>query len=214
MSDEGPPTEDFMPPPPKRRGRARLTVVTPGIPAAPEANGEYREAIAHWMRERIEAIEKAHQERVELLRTVGEHPSPVFQRIVRMDGALGMPKSLLAKKLGITPGTLMQHYGDDYDMGAAEVLSSIAANALRIANSATDPSAARVAMQILERRFGEEWKAPAQKLEVERKQEAPPIDASKMTFEERQQMRAMLQRIVNGGEGDPIQPEEEYPVIP
>ena len=36
---------------------------------------------------------------------------------------------------------------------------------------------------------------------------------SKFTYEERQMMRAMIERIAAGGEGEPLKPEEELPVI-
>jgi hypothetical protein len=192
--------------------RSRRSMVPAEMPELPEAQGSQREALALWMKERFEKIEREHSERIELLRTVGEHPSPIFSKLVKNFGALGMPKSLVAKSLNISTVVLTTYYADDYDLGAAEILSHVAANMLRIAVSTDDPNAAKVGMDVLNRRGGEEWKPPAQKLEVTGKQDAPPIiDSSKLTYEERQQMRAMLERIASGGEGDP---EEEEPVIP
>lgn len=192
--------------------RSRRSMVPADIPPLPQEQGASREQLALWMKERFEKIEREHAERVELLRTVGEHPSPVFSRMAKNFGALGLPKSLAAKMLGISTTMLSAHYADDYDLGAAEILSHVAANMIRIAVSTDDPNAAKVGMDVLNRRGGEEWRPPAQKLEVSGKTDSPPvIDSSKLTFEERAQMRAMLERIAAGGEGDP--PEED-PVIP
>jgi len=114
-----------------------------------------------------------------------------------------MPKSLVAKMLGLTVTSLDQYYADDYDLGALSALRSVAANAIRIASSPTDPNAGRVAMQILDRRGGEEWKPP--KVVTEDASKKPPlIDATKLTYEERQALRQMLERVAAGGEGDPI----------
>lgn len=183
----------------------------PELPRLPDSQ---REMISLWMKERFDIIEQEHQARIELLRTAGEHPSPVFAGMVKRFGGLGLPKSLSAKMLGISVTTMMSHYADDYDLGAAEIISSVAANMLRIATSQTDPAASKVGMQIMDRRGGEEWKPPAKKIEMDDKRNAVPIiDSSKLTFEERQALRAMLTRIANGGEGDPVEQTDDDPVI-
>ena len=168
-----------------------------------------REALAAWMRDRFELIEREHQERVEALRTVGEHPSPVFSAMVKKFGALGLEKALVAKLMGVSVMMLNAHYESDYDLGKAEILASVAGNMIRIATSTTDPAASKVGMDVLNRRGGEEWKPPAQKLEVETVAKPPVIDSSALTYEERQQMRAILTRIAEGGEGEPLKPEED-----
>jgi hypothetical protein len=181
---------------PRGRPRALLDVVPPTDRA-----GEQREALAVWMKEQFQKIEEAHQRRVEILRTVGEHPSPIFQGMVKNFGALGLPKRLCAKLMGVNQIIIDNYYIDDYEAGAAEVISQVAANMLRIGTSTTDPNAAKVGMDILSRRGGEEWKPPAQKLEVKDDSDAPPvIDSSKFTYDERQQLRAMIERAQGGGE--------------
>ena len=176
-----------------RRGRT-----PPGMPALEKIPADAREALSVWMQEKFRDIEYQHQQRVDMLRTVGEHPSPVFSQMIQKFGALGIEKSLVAKLMNISTTFLDTHYGEDYDVGKAEILSSIAANAVRIATSTTDPNAAKVAMDILDRRGGEEWRKPAQKLEVESKSAKPPvIDSSALTYEERRQLEAMLDRITN-----------------
>jgi len=177
----------------------------------PDVPDEKREAITLWVKSRLEESEKAHQDRIELLRTAGEHPSPIYQRFVRLAGELGLSKALAAKQLGITVATLTTHYADDYELGAAEILSAIAANMNRKAISDTDPAAAKIGLAIMERRGGEEWKNPARRIEMDHNpSKAPVIDSSKLTYDERQTLRAMIERVQNGGEGDP--PDDE-PII-
>jgi hypothetical protein len=171
--------------------------------------GAAREELGSWMAKQFEKIEREHQERIEVLRTVGEHPSPVFAKMVRNLGALGLPKNLAAKMLGISHALLSSHYNEDYDLGHAQIISSVAANMLRIGTSTTDPNAAKVGMQILDRRGGDEWRPPAQKLDIDDKRGPPIIDSSKLTYEERRTLQGMLERIAAGGEGD----SEDEPVI-
>ena len=198
-------TDDLEP----RRKRTKAKA----MPLVAEVQGSERELLSLWWKERIQDLERLYEERIEILRTVGEHPSPVFAKIVRYDGALGIPKQLLAKKLGISVGMLNQFYGDEYDMGATEIISQVAANALRVATSVTDPNASKVAMQVLDRRGGEEWRPPAQKIDIKSEDAPPVIDSSKLTHEERQQLRIMLTRVANGGEGDPVDEDESGGVI-
>ena len=172
------------------RRRSRLARDLPIDPA-----GERREALAVWMKEQFERIEEEHLRRVEILRTVGEHPSPVFSGMVKKFGALGIPKALCAKLMGVSAVIIENYYQDDYDIGAAEILSSVAANMVRIGTSTTDPNAAKVGMDILARRGGNEWKPPSQKLEVaDDRDKVPVIDSSKLTFEDRQQLRQIVER--------------------
>lgn len=178
------------------------------IPDAPSIKGADREAMALWMKERAQELEEFYQERIELLRTVGEHPSPIFQRIVRTHGALGMPKRLLAKLLGITQTDLNNFYADEYDLGELEALSSVAANAMRIASSASHPDAARTAIQVIDRRIkgaGEAWSPPSQKLDVTNTNNAPPIiDSKTLSYEDRQTLREILLRATAKGDGEPL----------
>ncbi len=122
-----------------------------------------------------------------------------------------MPKRLVARLLGITMGSLDKFYGEEYDLGELSAIRAVAANAMRIGSSTTDPNASRVAIQILDRRGGDSWRPPAQKLEMEDNRDKPPIiDSSKLTYEERQSLRVMLERVAAGGEGEPMT-EDEMP---
>lgn len=189
-----------------RRGR-KPAVPLADLPAAESVPGTEREQLANWWRARMDQIEREHAQRVETLRQGGEHPCPVFARQVKMSGALGMPRALAAKVLGISLHCLDAHYGDEYDLGAAEIISSVAANMIRIGTSTTDPAAAKVGMDILSRRGGQEWRPPAQKLEVADDREVPKnvIDSSRLSPEERQQLRLMIERAT----GEESAPEVE-----
>jgi len=179
-----PPRDDDAPPP---------AVVTPE---------SERETITAWFRQRLEQSEREHNDRIELLRTVGEHPSPVFATQARMFGMLGLPRDLAAKMLQLTAHMFEVHYGDQYELGQADVIASVAANAIRIGTSTTDPAAAKTAMDILARRGGVEWKPPAQQVKMEDLRDPPAknvIDTSSWPVEKRMQLEAMLREEMNGG---------------
>lgn len=197
--------------PPKKRGRP------PKRPPLPAEVEEYpslrpadeREQVANFWRARMDQIQREHDERVEILRTAGEHPSPVFAAQVKSAGALGLGKSVTCRLLGIALYTLETHYAADYELGTAEVISSVAANMIRIGTSTTDPANAKVGMDILSRRGGQEWRPPAQKVEMETEvKQKNVIDSSKLTFDQRAELRRMIEYAQNGGEGDPLQPGE------
>jgi hypothetical protein len=159
-----------------------------------------RETITAWFRQRLEQSEREHNERIELLRTVGEHPAPVFATQARMFGMLGLPRDLAARMLQLSPHLFEVHYEEDYRLGTADVIASVAANAIRIGTSTTDPAAAKTAMDILARRGGVEWKPPAQQVKMEDDREKKPnvIDTSGWPIEKRQALEAMLREEMNG----------------
>lgn len=172
----------------------RIKRVPTGMPTVTDSVGGDREALSAWMRERFELIETAHAERVQLLRTAGEHPSPLFAGQVKRCGMLGIPKSMVAKMLGIAAATVTTHYETDYDLGAAEMIGAIAGNMARIATSVTDPAASKVGLAWLERRGGDEWRPPSQKIELKSDDAPPVIDTSQWTAEDRQQLRLVMER--------------------
>lgn len=165
-----------------------------------------RETITAWFRQRLEQSEREHNERIELLRTVGEHPAPVFATQARMFGMLGLPRDLAARMLQLSPHLFEVHYEEDYRLGTADVIASVAANAIRIGTSTTDPAAAKTAMDILARRGGVEWKPPAQQVKMEDAREPPAknvIDTSSWPLEKRQALEAMLREEMSGGVAGP-----------
>lgn len=174
------------------------------------------EALSQWWNDRMTQVIKEHEERVRELKEAGEHPSPVFARQVRIFGSLGISPLMAAKLLGISAAELDMYYGDEYELGQTEVLASVAANMIRIATSTTDPNAAKVGMDLLGRRGGREWRPPAQKVNIFDKRELPKntIDSSKLTFEQRQQLRTMIEHVASGEPGEPVQPGEDDMVDP
>ena len=160
--------------------------------------------------ETLADIEANHRERVELLRTVGEHPSPIFAGFVKRWGMFGLEKPMVARLLNIPLWTLRTHYDDDYEMGRAELILSVGANMARISTSLTDPNAGKVGMELLARRGGEPWRPPLTRVAdvPDPDKAAPVIDSSKFTYDERQKIRAALERIQAGGEGEPLRDDE------
>jgi hypothetical protein len=168
-----------------------------GMPIT-DARGGEREQLAQFWKQRIQEIDTEHRERIELLRTVGEHPSPLFQRVVMNMGGLGMPKSLLAKMLGLTASTLESAYGDDYALGKAYKIKAVAENMLRVAVSETDPNNAKVGMAILDRVGGADWAPPVRKTADVTDPSAPAvIDSSTLSAEDRAALREIILRSQN-----------------
>lgn len=181
-----------------------------GMPVAPLTKEGEREALAHWWDERLKEMEERHTERIQNLQQGHEHPLPFFANQVRNAGALGLSRPQAAKFIGISTHSLETYYADDYELGKAEVVTTIAANMIRIGSSITDPNNAKVGMQILDRRGGEEWRPPAQKIDMTSESEKPKnvIDTTGWSAEDRQALRDMLERNV---EGTPDE-EDEGPV--
>jgi len=186
---------DEMPQIQSYHGTQPAPPVTVDEPAPPKDD---REQLSDWWRNQVELIERTSAERADLLRDAGEHPNPIFARQAKVFGALGIPRDVVAVLLGISEGELSLHYGNEYAVGSAEVVSQVAANLLRIATSQNDRVAVKAAIEVMNRRGGEEWHPPAQKLEIDdsRKAKGNLIDSSKLSYEERQQLRAIVERAV------------------
>jgi hypothetical protein len=182
-------------------------------PQLPQVADDDREAISLWLKERFEVIERQAEERAEILRTVGEHPSPIFEKFVRRFAGLGISKTGMCRLLDITPSILNEHYEGAMELGTAETTVAVAGSMLKIASDPDHPAAAKVGMSWLERRGGEPWKPAAKKVEIDDGNPPPPvIDSTKLTFEQRAQLRAIILHTQSGGEGDPIG-EDEEPLI-
>jgi hypothetical protein len=172
-----------------------------------------RERMVTWFKSQIQEIESNANERIERLRTVGEHPSPVFAQLVQHHAGMGLEPALIAKMLLIPYGTLMLHYEEDIAIGGAAVNLKIAENMARIATSTTDPNAAKVGMAWLERRAGEAFR-PTKKLEIDDKRDkAPIIDSSKLSAEDRQKLREVIEAALAQQSDDTPEDDEEGPVL-
>lgn len=157
-----------------------------------------REFLEDWWRKQLDAIELEMKARAEMIAMAGVHPNQVFSRQVLQLAALGMPKDTVAILIGLSISEMLMHYGEEYVVGAARVVGQAAANLLRIATSTNDRVAYKAAVEVINRRGGEEWRPPAQKIEVATDPNAGRnlIDSSKLTFDERQALRAIIERAV------------------
>jgi hypothetical protein len=148
-----------------------------------------RALTALWWRDQVAELDRAAKERGESLK--GSEAQLRGQ--ARVFGALGMPADVAAALMGVNEGAFQAQYGDAYAVGSATMLAQVAANYLRIATSTNDRYAVKACGDIMNRRGGEPWRQPAQKLEVSRPgPKANLIDSSKLTFEERQALKAII----------------------
>jgi hypothetical protein len=148
-----------------------------------------RALTALWWRDQVAELDRAAKERGESLK--GSEAQLRGQ--ARVFGALGMPSDVAAALMGVNEGTFRAQYGDAYAVGSATMLAQVAANYLRIATSTNDRYAVKACGDIMNRRGGEPWRQPAQKLEVSRPSaRANLIDSSKLTFEERVALRSII----------------------
>lgn len=169
-----------------------------------------RELMAAWWREQVEEIWRTNAEREERLRSAGEHPNEVFAAEAMAFGAKGAPKEVAAVLLAMPVEEFERWYGREYAIGEAEMVYQVGANLLRIGASTNDRYAVKAAAEVMNRRGGESWRPPAQKLEVTRPEpKARLIDSSKLTPQERGALRAIMLRAVSRAEQEAL-PNPEY----
>jgi hypothetical protein len=162
-----------------------------------------RAQMVEWMRNRIADIQADAEARVERAKVVPEHPWAPLGQLVQHYAGMQQDPATIAKLLDIPYSTLMLYYENDLAIGAASINLKIAENMARIATSTLDKDAAKVGMQWLER-TNPRFKA-SKKLEIEDQREQRVIDSSKLTPEQRQQLRDMIDtasRVDGEGEDD------------
>lgn len=164
-----------------------------------------REALIHWWSEQMTHQQEEFERRIEAIRTAGEHPAPFFEQQARMFGALGLPMDVAAKLLLMNEADFCVYYGDQYDVGSAQMMIPVAANLLRIATSQNDRQAAKAAEGILSRRGGVNWKPPAQQLEVLKPgdQRKGVFDSRNLSWEDRVTLRQIMERAIAGNGAAP-----------
>lgn len=179
--------------------RPRLTFL--GRSESPDPTGDAdpiteseRETLTTWMRSTVEEIEAEAAKRIEKLRTVGEHPSPLFAGMVREHARLRMPDVHIAALLCVPVQTIRKHYAQEMIVGEAEAMVGVTRNLLRMATSLTDPSAAKVALAWIERAGREPWQPATKRVEVTETKAPPVIDSSLLTDEDRAQLKGILER--------------------
>ncbi len=166
---------------------------------APEIQGAEREALSVWFKDQLNTVQRDYEDRIKVLRTVGEHPSPVFADMVRNFGATGLSKAATARMMNVSVTTITTHYASDYELGQAQMVNLVGKNYVRIGLS-QDPfmvaTTAKVAGTILEKFGGQDWKPATKRLEVEdtTKNQPPLMDTSNMSAADRQIIREVLER--------------------
>jgi hypothetical protein len=172
----------------------------PGLPTFddPARPQNDRQMLEHWWREQFSHIERTTAERQELFAGITEHPFPTFARQAKMFGAFGMPRDVAALLLEMSEGEFALHYGAEYTIGSAEMFMAVSQNFMRIALSSNDRVAVKAATEFLNRRGGEEWRPPAQKIEVDdsRKTKGNLIDSKSLSYDDRQALKAIIERSV------------------
>jgi hypothetical protein len=153
-----------------------------------------RENMVVWMKQRIEEIRIATDERIEALRNGGEHPSPIFQKMVHQYALMGLEEKYIAKMLFISHQQLIRYYEEDIKLGYAEGIVTMGTTLYAIGSDPTHKDAAKVALEWLSRRGGEEWKPPTNRVEAEikNKDERRIINSDELTREQRDQLRDMI----------------------
>ena len=98
-------------------------------------------------------------------------------------------------------------------IGYIEVTAKMASTLITIGSDPAHKDAAKVALEFLSRRGPEVWKPAAHKIEdvTKPKTEGRVIDSSKLSYEDRQQLRDILMRNLEPGEAESIDGEEEKP---
>ena len=191
----------------------------PELPAAAPPTND-RRMLEQWWRDQFGHIERTTAARRELFAGVTEHPFPTFARQAKMFGAFGMPRDIAALLLEMSESEFQLHYGTEYTIGSAEMFMQVSQNFMRIALSSNDRVAVKAATEYLNRRGGEEWRPPAQKIEVDdsRKTRGNLIDSKSLSYEDRQALRAIIERsigrhvdgeAVRAGLAPPDEPGEE-----
>jgi len=160
-----------------------------------------------FMKAELESIARSYQEREDLIKSGGEHPMPLYAKLVHNHAAMGQTIPQICRYLGISRPVLERWYADELELGVAQINLRIASNVARKALS-DDPDAAKIGLDWLDRRGGDGWRKSTQKIEVEDKK-PPVIDSSKLTAEEREQLRAIVTRLTATEDGETAEIQAE-----
>ena len=205
MSDDPPVVTDITDAVPRRSRRLSVMPTLPGI------SPQERKDLMQFMKAELESIARSYQEREDLIKSGGEHPMPLYAKLVHNHAAMGQTVPQICRYLGISRPVLERWYADELELGVAQINLRIASNVARKALS-DDPDAAKIGLDWLDRRGGDGWRKSTQKIEVNPDDRPPNLDLTKTTYEERQALRAILQRAAaraaEGEEGEELRPDE------
>jgi len=163
-----------------------------------------KDLTADWWRRQVKDLERVARERGDGIETGND---AVLESQARVFGAMGVPTDVAAALMGMSEGQFAAQYAEAYGVGSAAMIAQVSANFLRIATEGSDRYAVKACIEIMNRRGGEPWRPPAQKIEVTRPgPKANLIDSSRLSYEDRMALRGILERAVNGPE-TPALPE-------
>lgn len=164
-----------------------------------------RDLTADWWRSTVADLDRAARERGEAL---SKGADAALRSQARVFGALGVPTDVAAALMGMTEAKFIAQHSGDYGVGDAAMIGQVSANLLRIATSTNDRYAVKAAVEVMNRRGGEKWRPPAQKIEVSRPQPKNLIDSSRLTAEERESLRAIILAASEREQREAIEHEE------
>jgi hypothetical protein len=102
------------------------------------------------------------------------HPTAEDRRMVEVLRGFGIPLEGICHSVGITKPTLLKHYAQELDVGAAKLEANLIGKLMRLSQG-SDGTALKATMFMLCCRFG--WSRYAPRLEAPGKKEQADIDA-------------------------------------
>lgn len=181
------------------------------LPPPPDLNlpDEQRESLSMWLKESLAMQSVIYEERIAALKDIGEHPSALMGRFVRAFAGLGMPPRFIASLCKTSPSIIEKHYSEEMLLGRSETVAMVATNAVRIATSQTDPAASKMALAFLDRLGGDDWKPPTKRVEMGEIEKPKVLDTSKLTYEQRAQLREIMLSMAGGAPAELTQNTDE-----
>ena len=122
-------------------------------------------------------------------------PTDVLREQVKTASGMGLTHDQICKLFRISDVTLRKYYARELEVGLTEINTAVAMNLFRIATTGDDKTAASVCLWWLERRGGAAWKKPDAKVEMTVREAPQVIDCSKLTYEQRQQFKAICLKL-------------------
>ncbi len=120
-------------------------------------------------------------------------PSEFSRRQVREMVGTGLLDGDIARCMQITEKQLTHYYQPELARGSPEKILHVARTMYSIATDPLNKGCVEAAKYWLERRGGEQWRKPPDRVENEvRVQERPVIDSSKLSAEQRAQLKEIL----------------------
>ncbi len=141
----------------------------------------------------------------------GAHlPTPALRNLVMSFRATGMTMHDIGRLLGISGTAVKEHYATELECGELEANYLVANTLFRVATNEMHPGVVNAARRWLEvRAVG--WNPTHRVEQVATQSEAPLIDSSRLTPEERLQLAQLMEKII-ARESEPG-PDDEDPTV-